>query len=141
MAPRGGSSTVEPQPSKLMTRVRFPSAACSVPISRGPRRYLCRQQVRPPRALLELLLQALLDGFGERVVRSLICQGLLVLVPALLQRGGALPGARVGHRVFGHRVALGRSGHGDRDHALVGAEAEVVEALDSDEVRTDEVRV
>jgi hypothetical protein len=25
---RGGSSTVEPQPSKLMTRVRFPSAAC-----------------------------------------------------------------------------------------------------------------
>jgi hypothetical protein len=24
---RGGSSTVEPQPSKLMTRVRFPSAA------------------------------------------------------------------------------------------------------------------
>ena len=33
-------------------------------------------------------------------------------------------------RIVGRRFAL-RSGHGDRNHALVGAEAEVVEALDS----------
>ena len=58
---RGGSSTVEPQPSKLMTRVRFPSAAlfralcgraagpASAAARRGSRRRRCGRPARPSR--------------------------------------------------------------------------------------------
>src|SRR3954469_14249635 len=65
---------------------------------------------------------------------------LLLLLLALLLRCARMVLLLLALLPLGRHVAV-RSGHCDRNHTLDGAEAEVVEALDSDEVRADEVRV
>jgi hypothetical protein len=56
ISPRGGSSTVEPRPSKAMMRVRFPSAALRPPLrpfglnpSAPGSRWVCAPRPGPPR--------------------------------------------------------------------------------------------